>query len=337
MIPLPYALSCVIVAALIGPPAQLLSLYLDTRNINEAFARNAINNGLGIDPLLNTSPLTGNIASFVYFIFIALSLYGTRFMRTRIVAMEKKLLEISPSEETYHRAFGGIIKTKFTILLVAILVPVYAPVQMSVYSGYAYLIFSLIGVPLQGIAGFTFFWMYFRSLWGIYKFGREPLKLKPYYEDRMMGLRPLGSLSLTLALYFFLVWGAVFVVVNVLLPTSIGSIAVGLGFIVLGAVMFFLPLTNIHGKMREEKLREQGLIDKKFIQMRNALNLEGGPNSMEYQKMANEMIAFDIVQRRVASIPTWPFDTSIIQRFVAIVLSVTAILLSRLIQMGLHF
>jgi len=44
----------------------------------------------------------------------------------------------------------------------------------------------------------------------------------------------------------------------------------------------------------------------------------------------------EMLDRKIASLPTWPFDIQVVSRFITIVLSVTAVLLSRLITNFLH-
>jgi len=44
----------------------------------------------------------------------------------------------------------------------------------------------------------------------------------------------------------------------------------------------------------------------------------------------------EMLDRRVASLPTWPFDIQVVSKFVTIVLSVTAVPLSRVITGFLH-
>ncbi len=49
-----------------------------------------------------------------------------------------------------------------------------------------------------------------------------------------------------------------------------------------------------------------------------------------------ELQRVQMLERKVASLPTWPFDIQAISKFITIVLSVTAVLLSRLITDFLH-
>jgi len=44
----------------------------------------------------------------------------------------------------------------------------------------------------------------------------------------------------------------------------------------------------------------------------------------------------EMLDRKIASFPTWPFDIQVVSGFITIVLSVTAVLLSRLITNLLH-
>jgi hypothetical protein len=39
----------------------------------------------------------------------------------------------------------------------------------------------------------------------------------------------------------------------------------------------------------------------------------------------------EMLDRKIAVLPTWPFDVNVVSKFVAIVVSVTAVLLTRLI------
>ena len=46
-------------------------------------------------------------------------------------------------------------------------------------------------------------WNYVATIWGVHRVGREALRLRPAVEDPMLGLRPLGSLSLGATFYYF--------------------------------------------------------------------------------------------------------------------------------------
>ena len=44
----------------------------------------------------------------------------------------------------------------------------------------------------------------------------------------------------------------------------------------------------------------------------------------------------EMLDGKIASLPTWPFDIQVVSRFITIVLSVTAVLLSRVMTNFLH-
>jgi hypothetical protein len=44
----------------------------------------------------------------------------------------------------------------------------------------------------------------------------------------------------------------------------------------------------------------------------------------------------EVLDRKISALPTWPFDIQVVSKFITIVLSVTAVLLSRVITGFLH-
>jgi hypothetical protein len=111
-------------------------------------------------------------------------------------------------------------------------------------------------------------------------------------------------------------------------------------FIFLGIGLFFLPLTSIHGKMQAEKrrlMREIGSryprLDKGQSEARETTTLESVNSALARLTALQEL---EMLDRKVAALPTWPFDIQVVSKFVTIVLSVTAVILSRLVTGFLH-
>ncbi len=52
--------------------------------------------------------------------------------------------------------------------------------------------------------------------------------------------------------------------------------------------------------------------------------------------MLTDLQEFEMLDGKIASLPTWLFDIQVVSRFITIVLSVAAILLSQLITNFLH-
>ncbi len=174
---------------------------------------------------------------------------------------------------------------------------------------------------------------------GLHELGREPLKLKPYYEDNLLGTRPLGSLSLTLALAYFVGLGlGIFSVSFALTLSQQRTLILGIlfSFLFLGVALFVLPLRSVHRRMIQVKRREQLLLRNQFSETFRAFT-NPGPEDMRQIliRMAN-MHAFEATEKKVASIATWPFDTAILGRLTAIILAVMATIIARFIIVALH-
>ena len=150
-----------------------------------------------------------------------------------------------------------------------------------------------------------------------------------------MGVRAIGSISLSLAFAFFSLLG-IYAVSSFVRPFDITGTLVFFGFLIVGLVMFFLPLFSIHGKMQEEKKRELTSIRNQIVDV-----LEKHSTAQREEENATlagieRLLALQMIDQKIANVSTWPFDTSILSRFVVIILSVTAILLSRFITNALH-
>ena len=159
-------------------------------------------------------------------------------------------------------------------------------------------------------------------------------KLRPYYEDPFLGLKPLGALSLSLAFSYFGFIGLFLLVLSASpgMPPTADVIGVGgflSGLVLLGLVLFFLPLRGLHRRMVEQKRQEMTRLRPKL-----------GPI---YEERAGEspldvahLVRIDMMDRKVTSMAIWPYDVGILGRLSAITLSVTAILISRIIALVFH-
>ena len=65
-----------------------------------------------------------------------------------------------------------------------------------------------------------------------------------------------------------------------------------------------------------------------------------GPNTSlsdlkETMTQLTNVLIFDVSKSEVNSIPAWPFDTTILSKFAVVLFSVTAIVISRYVAIGL--
>src|SRR5437660_471526 len=127
------------------------------------------------------------------------------------------------------------------------------------------------------------FWVYLSGLWGVSRSGREPLRLKKFYEDRMLGLRPLGQIVVSSAAIFSV---AITITLGASLITGdVPSLASNLAIVAIGISMIFLPLTGIHRRMvgakEEEEAKLSSLSKELFTVSENsrAPNQEDSPST----------------------------------------------------------
>ncbi len=180
----------------------------------------------------------------------------------------------------------------------------------------------------------TFLWTFGYSMYSIYKMGKLPLKLRPYTEDRTLGLRPFGKASLNSTLIY------VGVVSTVVIPVIFGGVlplGLALGFLMLypiGFLLFLLPLLSLHSKLVDARKKELAWIGPRATVLLQRIKAPEGDHID--QLTANEVSVLDKIKRDAQQIHTWPFDTSILARLLAILLSATAILLSVIIRNLFH-
>jgi hypothetical protein len=164
---------------------------------------------------------------------------------------------------------------------------------------------------------FTFVWVYLASLYGLHSLSRQPLVFRRHHEDRLLGMRAFGSLSLSLAVCYF-----VGLALGVLLSKLASAdpvlysakqdpaLVLGAALVASGVALFFLPLRAIHAKMEHEKRRERELLNAWYGTL-----FAGESRAARSEDMATllrevrDIAAFPTMERHVEAIHTWPFDT----------------------------
>ncbi len=170
----------------------------------------------------------------------------------------------------------------------------------------------------------------------MHKYGGENLTLRPPSEDSTQGARPLGTIALSIAAAYFAVV-ALGLVAAVLSSFDIqGELLIG-ALTIFGVAMFFLPLNSIHRRMKENKARELGAVHAQLADLAEQARTRGSVDAVGAPLRIERLMGVQILDRQVASAHTWPFDTNILGKFIAVVLSVTAILLSTVVRDLFHF
>lgn len=174
---------------------------------------------------------------------------------------------------------------------------------------------------------------------GLYQLGGKSLKFKSFRENSKLGTRPIGSLCLSLS-------GAYFVGVILLIlfsatsPNELYKIpylkVIYAVLILVGLIMFFLPLYRVHLRMVEEKTRQELLIQRQFDVASHYLKSSEEENPLDD---IQRLLILEMADRKIQATSTWPFDTSLLGQLLVFLLSVIAALiagyLAQLIRIGL--
>ena len=162
----------------------------------------------------------------------------------------------------------------------------------------------------------SFVWPYAYSMYAIYRVGKQPLNLKFYAEDRTLGLRPFGALSLQLTSTYmvFPLFGLVLVLLSGI-PLSIVPVTVG--FVLGGFVLFALPLISLRKKLVETRKALLDLITPRYALVSRGILETDGVHRLE-ERLSSELGALETIRKDVRQIHSWPFDVGILARLVSI-------------------
>jgi hypothetical protein len=322
LIPLPYPLSALIWAAVI-PSGPLFYVI-----------QSLVSGGL---PLSLFNAILNLLLPFYLFIMV-------RYMRLRVVSSEAPIAaRLSGGVQDYERAFGRMTQQVpviiLTLLLGTFLLASYA--FAGVLSPIPGIILgNIIVVYLNALAFSTYLWEFLTASLGLHRLGGESLRLGSFLEDRMMGSKPMGNLALSLTAVYFGGLLLTDLLFSTFLPPSATGTASFLVLVLLGVVLFFLPLNSIHAKMQAEKRRLMQDVVARYPRLNQDQSQLKGTATMDdvHTRLARltDLQEVEMLDRKIASLPTWPFDIQVVSRFITIVLSVTAVLLSRVITNFLH-
>jgi len=120
-----------------------------------------------------------------------------------------------------------------------------------------------------------------------------------------------------------------------LITGAVGSIAINLVIVALGAAMFFLPLRCIHRRMVEVKEEEEVTLSSRSKELLMTVKNQGTGNQQSLSKIEElvELQRFQALRAEASRISEWPFETRSVERLIGILLAFFAVLLARLLQL----
>ncbi len=318
--PGPYVLKCLIFSCVFGVPSLLLFRFFDTLDVQmtlEVFG-----------PLLWQNIVTFSFANFVLLFYAA---YGERYMRSRIAWMVPQVEPLMPKEgrtvQDIFRPVCSFIPAAILSILLAIVSLLSFPDQGQHAAGPISLVLLVISFPFMYLVYGTFIWTYVSSIKCLYDLSRQPLRLAEFYEDNHLGMKSLGSLSLSLALVYFVGLGLIFFsFLSVPPPLEFAVIVM----IFAGVILFFLPLITIHKKMLEKKWAEREKLKGHYTHVSKFIDEPSSNGDTIEIKHLRYILAVDIIDRQVAAIPEWPIDSKSFTRLSAIIFTIVVGIATRI-------
>ena len=277
--------------------------------------------------------------------FSILEYYGAAYCFSRIEHLQSYCQSLGVAQEV-ELDMGSLASVKRIAILAAALSSVFIPIYVIFGTQKLSLAQNAVSLTVPWAFFFfvlaTFVYVYSYSMYLIYRMGNLPLRLKSFTEDRTLGLRPFGAISLRLTLVYL---GVVVLalVSTTQQPSGAGLAGPGAFYLALGftglasasLILFILPLAGLHRKLVEAKRAELSWLRPRrsnIVEMMRASGDRGFEVDLltEYNRVGQ-------VERDVQQVHNWPLDISILARLLAVILSVTAIILSRVIANAFHF
>lgn len=262
-------------------------------------------------------------------VFLLLAVYIGR----KMAFLEEYALSLVKNDQSVTDKLAGLSSLKGIVIafvgLTAIIAPFYLFQQIP---GASFLQNVTIEIPwlfLMWIIS-TLVWVWGYSMVSIYRIGKLPMKLRSFTEDKMLGLKPFASASLRFtAIYYVFVLFVIFSDLTGPLSSSRLLFVRDGALAAFGLVLFFLPLFSLHGKLVQARSERMTWINRRYTLLMEKIEANGDAPLGE--SVQRELSSIDKIQRDIQSIRPWPFDVNALTKLVAIFLTVTAILLSKVI------
>lgn len=327
LLPLPYPLGALLFT-LWHPAARLVFYLAESANLLQAFDLTFL------QP--DWAPLWQRVAFQVLgFVSTFYSLLVIRYMRRKVRTGESEVSPLLPGGATAYRdVFAGLLRSLPPILIGGALLGTGLLLSEPPASALEVLLF----LPPQMIiflAYGTWGWIYFLALGGLYRLAKEGLVLRPFYEDRWLGTRPIGTLCLSLAAAYYGLLALL--IAEIPLAATPDPVPIFFNLVALstpavaGAVAFLLPLRAVHRQLQEAKLQEREAVHQRVAGALKAFLTEGPGDREATLEDIEGLAAADLAERRAEAILTWPVGSKILGRFLLAALTLVAAVLARIL------
>ncbi|HEX9430009.1 MAG TPA: hypothetical protein VF944_06480 [Candidatus Bathyarchaeia archaeon] len=291
--------------------------------------------------------------ALVLSIFLVYFVYAIRFVLNRMEQLNEYVLQMSPDAPVDGLRIPfrlANILAVWAILLLTITFLFGFPSPTSVFSEHI----AVIAYFFLILA--SFLWVYGYSMYAIHRAGKLPLRLKPFTEDRTLGLKPFGTASLRLASIYavFPITLTFLELVNleveipggvtiIFAPVRLTDMIFSVGLILAGVALFFLPLLSIRKRLQEAKRQELSWVTPHYTTIIEKLKeqISKTPreeSANETKTLADELTMVRQIQQDIQKIQSWPFDLGVVSRLatVLVIPPILGVLARILILVFLH-
>ena len=285
--------------------------------------------------------------------FLVYFVYAIHFISNRMERLNDYVKQMSPNMpgDGLRIPFRlGNVFVVWVILLAAITFLFGFPSPTAVFSEHI----TVIAYFFLILA--SFLWVYGYSMYAIHRAGKLPLRLKPFTEDRTLGLKPFGTTSLRLAsVYAFFPVTLTFLelvtvdveisggITIIFSPIRLTDIIFSAGLILAGIALFFLPLLSIRRRLQEAKHEEQSWVTPQYTAIITRLKeqiskMPREDSANQTQALADELTMVRQIQQDIQKIQSWPFDLGVVSRLatVLVIPPILGVLARILILVFLH-
>lgn len=136
------------------------------------------------------------------------------------------------------------------------------------------------------------------------------------------------------AVFFALVVGT-FIPQSLLYYTSTPvafTVGITISFVVRGILLFLVPLLSLRPPLRRTKAENSAWVARQYTELVEQMRSDPHPSREDEVLFASRLASIDKLQKDIRQIRTWPFDTGVLERFLAIIISVTAITIANFVK-----
>ena len=244
-------------------------------------------------------------------------LLASQLIRSRALRLEdytRSLGADPPSDGTDRLTDLRAIATVWVVLLCATSL-VLDPYVFNLYYSPLQSALRIVVTSYLRFIQATFLWSLGYAMYLIYKWGKLPIRLRSFAEDKTLGLNTYGRASLFLVTLYV---AGMLLTFPVFVYNSDAVMWSEVIFSLLGLAIFLVPLFSLRKKLVEARAEKLAWIRKRHSRVIESIESCGdGPLNAT---LVNELIAVDSIRNDLQRISGWPFNAGIVAKLMTVVI-----------------